>query len=109
MHSQLDDVAEIRQFIIDVVIARAEQSGIEQSDIVSLGDDQSLVEAGFLDSLDFVDLLATIEEKYGIEIDLSSYKPGYFATIGGLVAIVSGFQKHSGLLTGDVEEGQNKQ
>lgn len=95
MHPKINDTTQIRQFIVDTIVDQAEQFGLEQADIDMPSDDSSLVDAGLLDSLGFIELLEAIEEKYGIEIDLSSYDSEYLTTVEGLVAIVSESQSQA--------------
>jgi len=104
MRPHANDTTEIRRFITDAVVERAKQFGLDQAAVNTFSNDRPLVDAGFLDSLGFVELLATIEEKYGIEIDLFEYDPEYFTTIDGLVAIVSGSQEQAALLADNIDE-----
>lgn len=52
--------------------------------INDISDDQSLLEAGVVDSLKMVELLSFIEEQYGIVIDDDELIPENFETIAAI-------------------------
>jgi acyl carrier protein len=58
----------------------------------------NLVDDGYLDSLDFINLIGAIEIEFSVEIDLGDYDPEVFTTLSGLVEAVEA----SGLKMGDV-------
>lgn len=55
----------------------------------SLEDDQSLIEAGIIDSLDILKLMAFLEEKFGIEITEQEVIPENFDTVNGIVDLIA--------------------
>lgn len=61
-----------------------ENSFVQENDPSSLSDDLDLVEAGWLDSMAIIELLAHLEEKTGIEVDLSDLDAVELGTIGGI-------------------------
>ena len=61
--------------------------------IAELADDESLLEAGVLDSMSMVDLIAFIEKTYGIAIDEDDMVPENFDTIDAMAAYVG--EKHN--------------
>lgn len=51
-----------------------------------LGDNFDLVRSGLLNSLEFVDLVATMEKMYQVEIDFEkALDSGAFTTVSGLI------------------------
>lgn len=56
------------------------------------GDQESLLEAGVIDSMAMVDLIAHLEETYSITIDEDDMVPENFDTVDAIVAYVSGKQ-----------------
>ena len=70
-------VAEIRAFILEQ-IAGSLRAGAPVSD------ELHLLDAGVLDSVGFVTLIAALEEHLGGEIDLGEADPDEFLTVGGL-------------------------
>jgi len=55
-----------------------------------LADDTNLVAQGFLDSIGFVGLIAALEEKFGVELDLVEKPIEEFIVLGSLVKQVLG-------------------
>lgn len=86
--------AEIRDFIVSAApnaAARAAAGGV---------DDLHLLNAGVVDSLGFVNLLAAIEERFGIEIDLGDADPDEFLTVGGLARCAAAVARGDGAAHG---------
>ena len=50
----------------------------------------NLIGDGYLDSLDFINLIGAIEVEFDIEIDLGDFDPETFTTLHGLVDAVEG-------------------
>ena len=48
----------------------------------------SFLESALLDSFDFISLIADIEDKFDVSLDLAEYDPEFFTTANGLTAIV---------------------
>ena len=61
--------------------------------IAELTDDESLLEAGVLDSMSMVDLIAFIEKTYGIAVDEDDMVPENFDTIDAMASYVG--EKHN--------------
>lgn len=79
-----------RRFILDEIEKRAEMLGEDKSAVEKIvAGKQSLVDSGIFDSLSFLDLLAAIEDKFDVEIDLTGYDLEYFVTLDGLTLITT--------------------
>ena len=55
---------------------------------MEITDDLNLVAGGVIDSLGFLNLLTALEERFGIEVDLSEVEPSEFSTPAGLIKAV---------------------
>lgn len=53
-------------------------------------DDFDLREAGVVDSLGFLELVTTLEDRLGVELDFEQLDPELLTTVGPLVAHVAG-------------------
>ena len=73
---------DIKKFIIDMFMYG--EGSIEN--------DQQLFEAGILDSLGFMKLLAFIENKYGIKASMSEIAIERFGTVNDIAAFIKGKQ-----------------
>jgi acyl carrier protein len=71
--------AEIREYL---VAHRASQ------DVGSFGDGDSLLEAGVIDSLSMVDLIAHLEKTYGIAVDEDDMVPENFDSVEAIAGYV---------------------
>ena len=78
----MDRAEAVRRFVSDRVQAQAQQ---RKQHIDQLTDDLNLVETGLFDSLGFVELIATVEEEFGVEVDFGEMDPDTFTTLGGIV------------------------
>jgi len=72
--------AEIRQFIADRFLF---------GDDTKLADDNSLLEAGIVDSTGILELVNHIEERYGIKVDDEELVPENLDTIASIAAFLS--------------------
>jgi len=77
----MDPRPEIRAFIGELL----EQKGERRS----VGDDDSLVTAGLLDSLDIVTTVAFLEERFGVDFASRPFDADEFDTIASIAAIVA--------------------
>ena len=78
---------DVKGFILDLVKVQAVRlgGGIEET----LNDETSLVESGLFDSFSFMALLAEVENKFCVELDLSQHEPEYFTRLNGLSLITA--------------------
>ena len=60
-----------------------------ERDVSAVGDSQSLLAAGALDSLGVLRLVALIEERYGISVQDDDLMPENFDTIDSIAAFVA--------------------
>ena len=68
---------EIRKYLI---------SNAQGGPLESLGDSESLLEAGVIDSMSMLDLIAHLESTYNITVDEDEMVPENFDTIEGMTA-----------------------
>ncbi len=72
--------AELREFLVN------HTTGAEAPEF---GDDESLLEAGVIDSMVMVDLIAHLEKSYGITVHEDDMIPENFDSIDAIVAFVT--------------------
>jgi acyl carrier protein len=53
-----------------------------------IGDDESLIEAGILDSMAIVKLVAYLEEQFGIELTDEEFDPDNFDSLSAIDALI---------------------
>lgn len=75
--------SQLFSLVVGLVEERMARRGLEPR---SVDERTNLIEEGIIDSLEFLDLLAALEERAGVELDLLDSDPAMFTTIGGLVA-----------------------
>jgi acyl carrier protein len=74
---------EIRKQVIELLRQKLQRIGIRESE---LGTDFDLVKSGLLNSLEFVDMVASLERIFRHEIDFEqALDSGELTTFGGLV------------------------
>jgi acyl carrier protein len=71
---------EIRQFIADRFLF---------GDDKKLGDNDSLLEAGIIDSTGILELISHLEERYGIKVNDDELVPENLDTIAGIAAFLA--------------------
>jgi len=59
------------------------QRGMKSQDLTN---EAHLIRRGFLDSMDVLDLIASIEEQYGVEFDFGDKDPDEIMSIDGLTS-----------------------
>jgi len=72
---------EVRQYLLRILRDN-------KSDVASLSDADSLVSSGRLSSLDVVDLLTFLEEKFNFEIDPIDFDQAKFDSVNSIVAML---------------------
>jgi len=73
----------VRQFVLETL---AELSRAKGAGLPALDDSCNLIGSGLVDSIGFLELIGTVEKKFGISFDFSAADPGEFTTLGGFVA-----------------------
>ena len=78
--------SEVREYIMDRLKEKLKLFDISKEE---LKDSFDLVKSGLLDSMAFVDLVAELEKKYGVEIDFEEASGSdNFTSLGGLAEII---------------------
>jgi acyl carrier protein len=77
---------EIRDYILDSAY-RAAGGNLDDVGEAVTGS-TSLVGSGLVDSMGFMNLLVTVEEHFGVEVDLDNSDPEEFTTVDGLTQAV---------------------
>lgn len=74
---------------IDEILKRfiSEDKGIKIDD---LSNDTSLIESGMIDSVNMVQILSFIEEKFGIKVEDNELVPENFETINSMRDLIQG-------------------
>ncbi|MCK9398976.1 MAG: hypothetical protein M0Q51_03130 [Bacteroidales bacterium] len=73
----------IRKQVMELLRDKLQRIGIQESE---LGESFDLVKSGLLNSLEFVDMVASMEKIYLHEIDFEqALDSGEFTTLGGLI------------------------
>ena len=73
---------QVRRFIADNFLFREDRA--------SVGDTESLLDAGLIDSTGILELVAFLENQFGIPIDDADIVPDNLDSIGTIVAFVEG-------------------
>lgn len=75
--------SEIRKQVMELLRDKLQRIGIRETE---LGNNFDLVKSGLLNSLEFVDIVASMEKIYLIEIDFEqALDKGELTTLGGLI------------------------
>jgi acyl carrier protein len=82
--------SEIRKQLMDLLRDKLQRLAIRENE---LGGNFDLVKSGLLNSLEFVDLVASLEKIYDNEIDFEkALDSGELTTIGGLIKAFEGIK-----------------
>ncbi len=76
----------IKTHIIEFI--KSKMSEEELNDVVSKGD-FDLIASGLISSLEFMELISSIEEKHGIQIDFEEFDPASYTSINGLASLAA--------------------
>ena len=78
--------AEVRDFVVAALDEPLRDAGMEPAD----ADDQlDLIRAGLVDSLGFLELIAQVEERFGLEIDFEGLDAESLTKIGSFARYVA--------------------
>jgi acyl carrier protein len=80
------DAEAIRRRVLEFLSHKLAAKGLE---VPQLTDSFAYLEAGVLDSIDFVTLLTELRRDLGVTLELEDLDPTEYATIGGLVACLA--------------------
>jgi len=80
----MDKKTEIKEFILKKIEEKCDLMGIP-FDYDELSDEFSLTGTGVFDSMDFMNLIADVEENFNVEVDFSNHDPEYFTTLNGFI------------------------
>ncbi len=79
---------EIKNALDQTIEAHCQETGQEFHSTL-LDSNPNLIESGIFDSLAFLQLIATLEEKLGKEFDMLDEDPEVFTTYQGLLQMIS--------------------
>ncbi len=77
----MDTIKEIRDFILESYLFTDDESALKNN--------QSLLEAGIIDSTGILELIEYIQQAFGIEVEDDEMIPDNFDTVERIVAYVS--------------------
>lgn len=75
--------------LIDVAGVRSALSDLELDDLDTIKDDESLFDAGVLDSLRLIELVSGLEREFGVKIRHTDLTPTNFDTITGMTSLLA--------------------
>jgi acyl carrier protein len=88
MHSQTE---QIKSFIFNQLQDKLQRLGIGMNE---LNGDFDLVKSGLLDSMAFVDLVVSLENNFGLEVDFEhAFLNPSFTSLSGLIETISKYIK----------------
>ena len=72
------------------MVVEAFQPALERASLsaAELNDRFNVIDAGVVDSIEFLDLVAGLEQRAGVQLDLFDADPDVLTTIGGLVSLL---------------------
>ena len=76
-----DGATSVRQFILEFFEKELEATGVRAQDVP---DDFDLLMEGIIDSFGIIELIAGIQERYGVTIDLEQMDPDEVTVLGPL-------------------------
>ena len=76
---------EVQTFIEDYLRMRLRDMRISGVEITG---DLNMIDTGIINSMGFIELVAAIEEEFGVDVDFEHYRPEKLSTVTGLVECV---------------------
>ena len=75
---------DIKNWIVDYFIKNCDA----KEDDVKANLDENYLQAGYIDSFQFIKMVSEIEEKFGVEFDNDWFEDKNFSTVNGLSRII---------------------
>jgi len=82
----LERTGEIKEFIKQRVLKKASLFNV---DLVDIDDEFSLTGSGVFDSMDFLELINDVEDRFNVSIELDEASAEEFTTIAGIIKYVN--------------------
>ena len=76
----------IGDFVASLLQERCTTKNTEKIDI---DEDLDMIQSGLLNSLEFIEFIICVEEKFNFEIDFDKYDPSEFTTFSGFVKVAA--------------------
>lgn len=83
-----DIESRVRDIVLDKLRDRLVLIGVPESDITDAFD---IVGSGIIDSVGFLELIVTLEEEFGFEVELARIRIEEATTVSGLAGMVRSF------------------
>ena len=84
--------ARVRTAVFKLLGPKLEDAGLSEH---TLDESKSLIELGVIDSFTFVEILTTLQDELGAEIDFMELDPDDFASVEGLVRVAAAAVENS--------------
>lgn len=72
----------IKEFVSDELKRRASRMGVS---VGKINDEDNLLGSGLIDSMGFIELIASVEKSFNVEFSVDLQKPSEFTTLSGFV------------------------
>jgi acyl carrier protein len=82
----MTDRNEIIHFLFEKIRQKANKLDFTLDDEVN--ETFNITGSGLFDSMDFMNLIVEVEDKFGVDVDFSDYEPQVFTTVGGFVRCI---------------------
>jgi len=69
--------------VLEIVLLQLKNKNIQ-----TIAEDVSLISSNYLDSLEFIELIATIENEFKIDVDFSEIDPVEMTTLTGIITYI---------------------
>lgn len=69
--------------VLEIVLLQLKNKNIQ-----TIAEDVSLISSNYLDSLEFIELIATIENEFKIDVDFSEIDPVEMTTVTGIISYI---------------------
>ena len=84
---------QIRSHVVEMLEQKMRERGMEAGE---MDDDFAFIGSGAIDSLGFLELLASIESRFDVDIDFSEKDPSEFLSLGGFVKSILSMEDQNG-------------
>jgi len=77
---------QVRAFVLETLAAPMAESGVDPA---TAGDDLNLLTGGIIDSFGLLELIAAVNERFGVEVDFEDLDPEGLTVLGTFSAYVA--------------------